>query len=191
MTENWVFCCFDIFAIQANFKHIVRERRKYVSLFIYCKWTSDIMLNKSCKWKKSRTCRFSGITLAKCGKICIFGSQKMKNWAKIWKTGYHGNGGTFECSEVVYGSFTSKLMYMQNIKEIWIHACRTYMVNFWSLQIIDVNRSEWKSSIKISNNVGLRLSPCFTPRVATKGSLTSESTLQLYFVFEYMFLMRL
>ena len=34
------------------------------------------------------------------------------------KTGYHGNGGTFECYEDFYGSFTSKLMYMQNIKEI-------------------------------------------------------------------------
>ena len=38
-------------------------------------------------------------------------------------------------------------MYMQNIKEIWIHACRTYMVIFWSLQIIDVKMSvdmqEW------------------------------------------------
>ena len=52
-----------------------------------------------------------------------------------------------------YGSFTSKLMYMQNIKEIWIHACRTYMVNFWSLQIIDVKYYTSMLLVVIMHNV--------------------------------------
>ena len=38
-------------------------------------------------------------------------------------------------------------MYMQNIKEIWIHACPTYMVIFWPLQIIDVKTLMMQNSI--------------------------------------------
>ena len=100
--------------------------------------------------------------------------KMLKNWyfqlaenekiGKNLKTGYHGNGGTFECYEDFYRSFTSKLMYMQNIKKIWIHACRNYMVNFWSLQIIDVKFPTFYTTIphqKLKDRLALIIQNAF------------------------------